>query len=156
MDGLGLIALGILVLLLIPIVAADLGRRRIPHLWTWALGIAGLAFDLIRDPSFAGFAYALGQAAMVLLVAVAAMAALARLGRAGHAGAGDARLLVAGSLWVGLEGTALVIVAAGLALGLATLIERARGRGRWSEARPFAPMLAGGLLLTTVLLELSR
>ncbi len=55
MNGVGLIVVGVLLLLSIPIVSTDMKERRIPNLWNLTLGIAGLLIALIRAPHLKPF-----------------------------------------------------------------------------------------------------
>jgi leader peptidase (prepilin peptidase)/N-methyltransferase len=148
MDGLGVMALGVLVLLLIPVVAVDLRERRIPDPCNLALAACGLAYAALRQPD--ALAWTLVQAGLA-----AGLVALA--GRfARGLGGGDAKFMVAASLWVGLEGVALVLLLAGLALLAEAGARRALAGAGWTQARPFGPMLAGALLATAALFELAR
>lgn len=61
----------------------------------------------------------------------------------GGAGLGDAKLAAALGLWLGIEGTAVMLALAALLGGLAALVLLARGAGL-RTAVPFGPFLAAG------------
>lgn len=156
MDGAGLLALGVLALLLTPIAAIDLAQRRIPDLCNLALGAAGLAYALARRPGVDTAAWALAQAAAAFLVLAAADRWVLRLGKGTGLGGGDVKFLVAASLWVGMEGGLIVLVAASVALAGSAWLSRRAGVSDVKEARPFGPLLAVNLFAVAALAEWIR
>lgn len=160
MDGPGAIGLGVLVLLLIPIVAVDMKERRIPDVWTGALALGGLAYQMAREPHWTTLAVAPLKAAVVLIILGLGARLSARMQKAGRChgvlGGGDAKLLAAGALWVGLEGAVAVLILSSLALAGMALADRTAGPARWSSPRPYAPAAGGALVFIAAFLELFR
>lgn len=160
MDGPGAIGLGVLVLLLIPIVAADLKERRIPDVWTGALALGGLAYQMAREPHWTTLVLTPLKAAGVLIILDLGARLAARASKAGAPsavlGGGDAKLLAASAFWVGLEGAVAVLILSSLALAGMVLADRTAGPARWSAPRPYAPAAGGALLLIAAFLELFR
>lgn len=157
MDGLSVIALGVLVLLLTPIVVRDLSGRPVSDRWILALGAAGAAYDLIREPSWSNVLWTGLQVAVVFAILAVAFLILSRFARSWTVGLGDGKFLLVACPWVGLEGTVALLVLAGMSLAVVAALSPAPAEGgRWSGARSFTPMLAAGLFLVTVAVELSR
>lgn len=150
MAGLDFIALGLLVLLLLPIVLIDLRENRIPNLCNLALGLVGLGQALIRAPELATLAVALAQAAVTFLLLAGTAWLMQKVDRHARIGWGDLKFLTAASLWVGVQGSLIVLVVASLVALLATLAAAPWRGVRWREMRPFGPALAVGLLAVTV------
>lgn len=156
---LGLVFLGLLAALLVPAVMIDLRERRIPN-WSVlaiaSLGLlrAALAAAIRHDTPLyaAALRAAAGGALIALLNAVFAtmlIAAAAWLLRTLSAGArigmGDLKFLVAAAIWLGWDGSILVLGLASLLALLAALAE-APWRGLdLRRVRPFAPMLAASM-----------
>ncbi|MCR5876676.1 A24 family peptidase [Phenylobacterium sp. J426] len=146
MSGLALVATGVLILLLIPVVAIDLRERRIPNVLNLSIGLLGAAFAWAREPELATLGALLLGALLALGILLAAVGVLRLLKRQGQLGAGDIKFLVAASFWVGASGAAWTFVVASL-LSVLTLLVLAPWRG-WNprESVPFGPALSAALL----------
>jgi leader peptidase (prepilin peptidase)/N-methyltransferase len=152
MNGLDFIALGVLVLLLLPITLIDLRESRIPNICNLALAAAGLCQAMIRAPELMTLAVALAQAALTFLVLAGTAWLMQRIDRNARIGWGDLKFLTAASLWVGVQGALIVLVLASI-LALAASLALAPWRGvRLREMQPFGPALALGLLVVTTTL----
>ncbi|WP_051248762.1 MULTISPECIES: A24 family peptidase [Inquilinus] len=150
MAGLDFIFLGLLVLLLLPIVLIDLRESRIPNVCNLALAAGGLAQALVRSPTLQTLGLSLGVAVLTFLLLAGTAWLMQKIDRHARIGWGDLKFLTAASLWVGLQGSLIVLIVASLVALLATLA-MAPWRGvRWREMRPFGPALAVGLLAVTV------
>jgi leader peptidase (prepilin peptidase)/N-methyltransferase len=150
MAGLDFIALGLLVLLLLPIVLIDLRESRIPNICNLALGACGLAQALTRSPTLQTLGFSLAAAAVTFLLLAGTAWLMQKIDRNARIGWGDLKFLTAASLWVGVQGSLIVLVLASLVALVATLA-LAPWRGvKWREMRPFGPALALGLLVVTV------
>lgn len=150
MDGLDFIAIGVLLLLLLPIVLIDLRESRIPNICNLALAAGGLAQALVRSPRLDTLGIALAQAVLTFFVLAGTAWLMQRIDRNARIGWGDLKFLTAASLWVGVQGSLAVLLLASLVALLATLA-MAPWRGvKWREMRPFGPALAVGLLAVTV------
>jgi leader peptidase (prepilin peptidase)/N-methyltransferase len=147
MSSTSLIALGVLLLILIPIVRSDLHQRRIPNSLNALLAAAGLTVQAVTAPSvrvlLAGLIAPIAVTALFLLLILV----MKMLRRRGTLGLGDVKFLAAASLWVGFVGSTMLFVVASL---LALLFVLARTPWRPLDLRaaiPFAPFLSAGLLL---------
>jgi leader peptidase (prepilin peptidase)/N-methyltransferase len=150
MAGLDFIFLGLLVLLLLPIVLIDLRESRIPNICNLALAVGGLAQALVRSPTLQTLGLSLGVAVLTFALLAGTAWVMQKIDRHARIGWGDLKFLTAASLWVGLQGSLIVLVLASLVALLATLA-MAPWRGvKWREMRPFGPALAVGLLAVTV------
>ena len=150
MAGLDFISLGLLVLLLLPIVLIDLRESRIPNICNLALAAGGLAQALVRNPTLQTLGLSLGVAVLTFLLLAGTAWVMQKIDRNARIGWGDLKFLIAASLWVGLQGSLIVLVVASMVALLATLA-MAPWRGvKWREMRPFGPALAVGLLAVTV------
>jgi leader peptidase (prepilin peptidase)/N-methyltransferase len=150
MAGLDFIALGLLVLLLLPIVLIDLRESRIPNLCNLALGAVGLGQAVVRVPALTTLAVGLAQAIITFLLLAGTAWLMQKIDRNARIGWGDLKFLTAASLWVGVQGSLIVLVLASVVALVATLA-LAPWRGvKWREMRPFGPALAFGLLVVTV------
>ncbi|MGK9233418.1 A24 family peptidase [Inquilinus limosus] len=150
MAGLDFIFLGLLVLLLLPIVLIDLRESRIPNVCNLALAAGGLAQALVRSPTLQTLGLSLGVAVLTFLLLAGTAWLMQKIDRHARIGWGDLKFLTAASLWVGLQGSLIVLIVASLVALLATLA-MAPWRGvRWREMRPFGPALAVGLLAVTI------
>lgn len=150
MSGFEFIFLGLLVLLLLPIVLIDLRESRIPNVCNLALAAGGLAQALVRSPTLKTLGLSLGVALLTFTLLAGTAWLMQRINRNAQIGWGDLKFLTAASLWVGLQGSMIVLILASLVALLATLA-MAPWRGmQWREMRPFGPALALGLLAVTV------
>ena len=147
MQGSSLICLGLLVLISIPIVRADLAERRIPNAWNLALAVAGLAVAMVRSPHWR----TLLMLALDLTETLSLFLVLAWITRAlrkqNGLGMGDIKFLAAASLWVGFGGAVVLFVLASL-LAVIAAVAAAPWKGLdLKTPRPFGPMLAAALLV---------
>lgn len=150
MDGFDFIALGLLVLLLLPIVLIDLRESRIPNVWNLALGVVGLGQAVARAPELMTLAVALTQGAITFLMLGGIAWLIQKVDHNARIGWGDLKFLTAASLWVGVQGSLIVLVLACL-VELVPKLALSPWRGmKWREMRPFGPALAVGLLAVTV------
>ncbi|HEY9343654.1 MAG TPA: A24 family peptidase [Inquilinus sp.] len=150
MAGLDFISLGLLVLLLLPIVLIDLRESRIPNICNLALAAGGLAQALVRNPTLQTLGLSLGVAVLTFLLLAGTAWVMQKIDRNARIGWGDLKFLTAASLWVGLQGSLVVLILASVVALMATLA-LAPWRGvKWREMRPFGPALALGLLVVTV------
>jgi leader peptidase (prepilin peptidase) / N-methyltransferase len=145
-TGADLAFAGGLVALTWRIAVIDIAEHRIPDRLNTAIAALGLARTLYRDPSLASALLAFGGAALTLVVLLAAMRVADRIDHAAM-GFGDVKFLVAASFWVGLPGSVVTFLIAGIGALLCTLAT-APWRGldlRRSIA--LGPLLAIGLNL---------
>jgi len=150
MNGFDFIALGLLVLLLLPIVLIDLRESRIPNICNLALGAVGLGQAVAREPALMTLAVALAQGAITFMMLGGIAWLIQKVDRNARIGWGDLKFLTAASLWVGVQGSLIVLVLACL-VELLPKLALAPWRGmKWREMRPFGPALAVGLLAVTV------
>jgi len=150
MDGLEFIAIGILLLLLLPIVLIDLRESRIPNICNAALALGGLAQALVRSPRPETLVIALAQAVLTFVVLAGTAWLMQRIDRNARIGWGDLKFLTAASLWVGVQGSLVVLVLASVMALITTLALSPWHGMKWREMRPFGPALALGLLVVTV------
>ncbi len=156
MSSLGLISIGLLILLSIPIVSTDIKERRIPNAWNLALAGAGLVVALAETPSWRTLLVCAAHAIGTLLVFLGLVYGMRAMKRPTALGMGDVKFLTAASLWVGFTGALILFVAASvLALVVALAMSPWQGLDLKSP-RPFGPMLAASLLTLTVLLDLGH
>ena len=147
MTAVRIIALGVLVLLLLPIIAVDIRERRIPNGLNALLAVVGLAFQFATAPTWRAALTGLIAPLAIILVFLLLILAMKLMKRPGTLGLGDVKFLAAASIWVGFVGsTAVFVLASLLALGF-TL-----ARAPWQTldmraAIPFSPFLAVGLML---------
>lgn len=140
-----IIAAGVLVLVLVPIVTIDLRERRIPNALNALLAASGLAFRAALAPGWAALLPALVAPLAVTATFLTLIAAMKWLRRPGTLGMGDVKFLAAAGIWVGFVGTTWVFVVASL-LALAFTVARAPWRKPdFRAALPFSPFLAAGL-----------
>lgn len=148
MSPIEIMASGILVLLLVPIILFDLRERRIPNQLNLGLALAGLAFQAFTAPSWTALTTSLLSPLAVIGMFLALIGIMKLLRQPGTLGLGDVKFLAAASIWVGFVGSTLVFVTASL-LALIFTLARAPWRRLDFKARiPFAPFLAVSLALT--------
>lgn len=150
MSGLDFIFLGLLVLLLLPIVLIDLRESRIPNICNLALAAGGLVQALVRSPTLKTLGLSLGVAVLTFVLLAGTAWLMQKIDRHARIGWGDLKFLTAASLWVGLQGSLIVLVIASLVALLVTLALSPWRGMKWREMRPFGPALAVGLLAVTV------
>ena len=151
MAGFDFIALGLLVLLLLPIVLIDLRESRIPNLCNLALGAVGLGQAVVRVPEWTTLGVGLAQGAVTFLALGGIAWVIQKIDRNARIGWGDLKFLTAASLWVGVQGSLIVLILASVVALLATLaLAPWRGGVKLREMQPFGPALAVGLLAVTV------
>jgi leader peptidase (prepilin peptidase) / N-methyltransferase len=142
-----IIALGVLVLLLLPIIAIDVRDRRIPNDLNLLLAAVGLAYQLATAPTLRAAAMVLLAPIAIVAVFLALIAAMRLLKRAGTLGLGDVKFLAAASLWVGFVGSTAVFVGASLLALAYTLAGAPWRKVDLRAAIPFSPFLAVSLAL---------
>lgn len=152
MRPIDFVFLGVLVLALIPIIVFDLRERRIPNIFNGLLAALGLARTAMEAPHLSSIAIALGQGAATLAVLYGTAWLMRRVRPDARIGGGDIKFIAAASFWVGFSGALMVLVVASLAaVVFAVAAAPFSGGVRWRELKPFAPMLAIGMLLITVM-----
>lgn len=147
MAATSLIALGILLLILIPIVRSDLREHRIPNVLNMLLAAAGLALQCLTAPSFHAVLIGLIAPFATIALFLGIIALMKVLRRPGTLGLGDVKFLAAASLWVGFVGSTAVFVVASVFSLAFVLMSMPWRKIDLRSAIPFAPFLAAGLLL---------
>lgn len=155
MTPVQIIAAGILILILVPIIAIDVRERRIPNWLNAVLAAAGLAFRAAGAPSLSALFASLIPPIAIILLFLGLITLMKLLKRPGTLGLGDIKFLAAASIWVGFVGSTLVFVLASL-LALAYTLARAPWqRLDLRAAIPFSPFLAASLALIFAAISLS-
>lgn len=156
MTGVELVALGVLLLLLLPIVYFDVVERLIPNIWLIVLGGAGFAYQILHAPKIMTAVFTgLGVAATaVLLLAFLWIARV--LNRPASIGGGDLKFLVAASAWLGFVGAASAFVLAAIASVLWALAVSPWQGFDLKRELPFAPFLAIGAMAMFAVVSLSN
>jgi prepilin signal peptidase PulO-like enzyme (type II secretory pathway) len=151
MDAVQIIFLGLLFGLLLPVALIDLQEQRIPNGLNLAVAGLGLGYRVLKSPGFVTIGVALLQAVLTLGLFVATAQIMRRFDKSAYIGWGDLKLLVAVSLWVGLNGSVSVLLVASV-LHIALVLAMSPWHG-WhkDELRPFGPMLALGTFGVVVL-----
>jgi leader peptidase (prepilin peptidase)/N-methyltransferase len=150
MTPIEIIAAGVLVLILTPIIVIDVRERRIPNGLNALLAATGLGFRAVTASSWSALLSSLVAPLAVLAMFLALIAAMKWLRRPGTLGLGDVKFLAAASIWVGFVGSTLVFVVASL-LALAFTLACAPWRKlNLRAAIPFSPFLALSLALIFV------
>lgn len=152
----------LLALLLVPVVLIDLRERRIPN-WSVlaiaALGLARAGLAAVGHPH-AGTALHAATGGMLLALLNAGFAALLIAGTAwllrlvsaaARVGMGDLKFLVAAAIWLGWDGSILVLGLASLLALLVALAEAPWHGLDLRRVRPFGPMLAGSMFALAAL-----
>jgi leader peptidase (prepilin peptidase) / N-methyltransferase len=147
MTPIEIVAVGALLLLLLPVILFDLRERRIPNQLNALLAVAGLAFVMFTAPSWRAVLMALVAPLAVLAMFLALIGVMKLLRRPGTLGLGDVKFLAAASIWVGFIGTTLVFVLASLLALIFTLARAPWRRVDFRAAIPFGPFLAFSLAL---------
>ncbi|WP_369058271.1 A24 family peptidase [Caulobacter sp. 73W] len=157
MDAYDLLALGALVLALLPIVHFDLTQTRIPNLANLALAATGLGIHLITAPDWRTLAFDGGRIVGVAVVLVGIGWLVARWRPNARIGAGDIKFLMAASPWVGFVGAFYVFALASGILVVFSLTQAALApaTGDWWRPRPFGPMLCIALVLIFLLTRIN-
>jgi leader peptidase (prepilin peptidase)/N-methyltransferase len=147
MSATSFIALGVLLLILIPIVHFDLQERRIPNALNVLLATAGFLFQTISASSVRAALIGLVAPVAIIALFLGLIAIMKLLRRQGTLGLGDVKFLAAASLWVGFIGSTAVFVIASL-FSVGFIVARSPWRRLdLRGAIPFAPFLAAGLLV---------
>lgn len=147
MSGLEIIAAGVLVLLLMPIILFDVRERRIPNGLNAGLAVTGLAFRAVTAPSWTAWFMSLLAPFAIIAMFLSLITVMKLLRRPGTLGLGDVKFLAAASIWVGFVGTTLVFVLASLLALLFTLARAPWRKLDLKAAIPFGPFLAVSLAL---------
>lgn len=157
MDAYDLLALGALVLALLPIVHFDLTQTRIPNLANLTLGVAGLGIHLIAAPDWRTLALDGARILAVAMVFIGMGWMVARWRPNARIGAGDIKFLMAATPWVGLVGVLYVFALASGILVAFSLAQAALApaAGDWWRPRPFGPMLCIALVLIFLLTRIN-
>lgn len=140
---------GAAIALFLAAAASDAARRTIPNPVVVALAVVGIARIALGLAAGDG----LGAAGLDVLAAVAVLAAGAAAFAAGMIGGGDAKLLAAGTLWIGTAGIGGYLLATVLAGGLLAtgfLLWRAIAPRAAAGGLPYALAIAAGGILETV------
>jgi prepilin signal peptidase PulO-like enzyme (type II secretory pathway) len=151
MGGTQIIFVGLLCGLLLPVALIDWQEQRIPNWLNLAVAGLGLIYQLVEEPGFATIGAVLVQAALTLALLVVTARAMRWLNKGAYIGWGDLKFLVAVAVWVGLNGSVVVLLAASM-LHIAAALAMVPWRGlQKNQLRPFGPMLAAGMLGVVVL-----
>lgn len=156
MSGLELVALGVLLLILLPIVYFDVVEQKILNGWLIALGVTGVAYQVIHAPKLMTLALAVTSVATTAILLLAFLWILKALKRPAAIGGGDLKFLVAASAWLGFVGAAVAFVLAALASVLWALAVSPWQGFDLRRQLPFAPFLAIGALATFVIVGVSN
>lgn len=155
MSGVELVALGVLLLLFLPIVYFDTTERRIPDLFLVVLLGAGLAYQIARAPRLMAVGQSMLGVLATAVVLFAIILILRALKRPAAIGGGDLKLLVASSAWLGFVGATGAFVLAAVASVLWALAVSPWQGFDLKREMPFAPFLAVGALAMFVVVSLS-
>jgi prepilin signal peptidase PulO-like enzyme (type II secretory pathway) len=151
MGGTQIIFVGLLFALLVFVALIDLQEQRIPNGLNLAVAGLGLLYRLVQAPGLGTVAAALFQAALTLGLFVMTARIMRWLHKSAYIGWGDLKFLVAVAVWVGLNGSVAILLAASV-LHVAAILATVPWRGlRKDQLRPFGPMLALGTLGVVVL-----
>ena len=143
MNGTGLIASALLILLLLPIVVATWERKRVPDALYIAIAAAGIGYAGLRDGLMGALLAGGIGLACLLLVAAAVGLARTRWGVRLLVGS-HIKLLGAGATWLGAPGAATMILLALFLFIACVILLRAR---KAPDIRPeFAPIAAIAIL----------
>jgi prepilin signal peptidase PulO-like enzyme (type II secretory pathway) len=123
----------------------DLEKMTIPDSATATIGVTGLLYQFQSDAS--GLLITLPLAVLLLLILWLAGEAYWRKTNTEALGIGDAKLVAAGTLCVGIENIWLVILTASLGGIIVILIARFSGGAKQSSV-PFGPFLAYAIFIT--------
>ncbi|MDG2520736.1 A24 family peptidase [Caulobacter segnis] len=157
MDAYDLVALGVLVITLLPIVHFDLTQTRIPNLANLALGLVGLGVHLIAAPDWRALALDAARIVGVFAVFAGTGWMVARWRPNARIGGGDIKFLMAAAPWVGFAGTFYVFaLACGILLAVSvSQAAFAPATGDLWRPRPFGPMLCVALVLIFLLTRIN-
>ena len=151
MSSVKLIAVGTLLLILIPVIVIDLRERRIPNWLNLALAATGLLAQSLAAATFRDVLMALIAPAAIAALFLGIIALMNLVRHPGTLGLGDVKFLAAASLWVGFVGSTMVFVIASL-LALGFMLARAPWHSLdLKRAIAFGPFLAVSLMLVFVL-----
>jgi prepilin signal peptidase PulO-like enzyme (type II secretory pathway) len=147
MTGGEVIALGVLLLTLLPIVYYDLSQRRIPDLCTLGLASAGLIARVALQPAWRTAVDIAIALTLALVAALALWWGAKALKRADAIGMGDLKFFVAVSIWLGFPGATLMFVVASFGSVLWSLAVAPWQGFNLKRELPFGPFLALGTLI---------
>ena len=151
MGGMQIIFVGLLFALLLPVALIDLQEQRIPNGLNVAVAGLGLIYRLLQEPGYETAWVALLQAALTLGVFAATARLMRWINKKAYIGWGDLKFLTAVAVWVGLNGSIAVLLAASV-LHILVVLAMIPWRGlHKDQLRPFGPMLALGMLGVVVL-----
>jgi leader peptidase (prepilin peptidase) / N-methyltransferase len=157
MDAYDLVALGVLVIVLLPIAHFDLTQTRIPNWANLVLGVAGLAINLVTAPDWRTLLLDAVRILGVAAVFITAGWLVTRWRPNARIGAGDIKFLMAAAPWVGFAGTFYVFaLACGILLAVSvSQAAFAPAAGDLWRPRPFGPMLCVALVLIFLLTRIN-
>jgi leader peptidase (prepilin peptidase)/N-methyltransferase len=147
MQPVDLVFLGLLGLLLVAVTMVDLRERRIPNLVNVAIAALGLAHAVVRAPSWHSLLAELGVAVLSAVLFGATAWFMRRLSRHASIGMGDLKFLTAASLWVGCDGSVMILLVACVCAVVATLLAAPWQGLDMRRMLPFGPMLALAMVL---------
>jgi leader peptidase (prepilin peptidase)/N-methyltransferase len=149
--------LAALVLLLLPAVVSDLTQHRIPPAVPAAIAALGFAQAWIATPGLPTLLSCLLQSAVLGALLGGVVLLFRRARPQGQAmGGGDAALLAASAVWVGVSGCVLVMFVASMTL-LLSVVAAAPWQGfDLKRARPFGPGVALGLVVVLLTHRMQR
>ena len=151
MEGADIICIGVLSMLLIWVTVTDLREQRIPNTLNLAIGALGLAHVVIHSPNFRGMASALGAMLIAAVLFGGTAWVLRRFSARSSIGMGDLKFLTAASLWVGWDGSVVILMIACLAAVTFSLAIAPWQGLDLRKMRPFGPMLAFGMIVVVTL-----
>jgi leader peptidase (prepilin peptidase) / N-methyltransferase len=151
MNGADIICIGLLGLLLVWVTVIDLREQRIPNELNLAIGALGLAHVVIRSPGWYALASALGAMLVAGLLFGGTAWILRRVSSRASIGMGDLKFLTAASLWVGWDGSVVILMIACLCAVLVSLAVAPWQGLDLRKMRPFGPMLAVGMIIVVTL-----
>jgi leader peptidase (prepilin peptidase)/N-methyltransferase len=146
MGGTQIIFVGLLFALLLPMALIDLQEQRIPNGLNLALAGLGLLYRLVQEPGYSTVGAALFQAILTLGLFAVTARIMRWANKNAYIGWGDLKFLTAVAVWVGLNGSVAVLLAASV-LHVTMVLVMVPWRGlQKDQLRPFGPMLAVGTL----------
>jgi len=132
MNGVHLIAFGLLVLLLLPVAVAAWEDKRPPDALYLAIALSGAGFAGVTE-GFPGVVKALATGLACLLLVAATITAIRDRWQVRLLLGNHIKLLAAGATWLGISGASLMLLLAALLFLFSIAILRAR---KMPEMRP--------------------